>query len=178
MKFQPLDIVGAYLISPDLHVDNRGYFGRTFCEKEYSRLGLETKFVQSNVSFNKSMGTLRGLHFQKAPYEEVKLVSCTAGSVFDVLIDLRVDSDSFLKNISVILNSEDHCILYVPKGVAHGFLTMQEESVVSYQMSEFYQPNAAAGLRWNDAVVNVIWPGNKKDYIISERDSGFLDFLI
>ena len=160
MIFEPLDLDGVYLIKPELHEDERGFFSRSFCKKEFIAKGLVGEFVQCNISFNKKKNTLRGMHFQKAPHEETKLVRCIRGSIFDVIIDLRTDSQTFKKWVGVELGSEDKHALYVPAGFAHGFMTLTDNTEVFYQMSEYYYPEYSDGVRWDDPTFNIIWPIN------------------
>ncbi len=172
MIFEPLDLDGAYLIKPELHEDERGFFARSFCKKEFKAHGLVDEYVQCNISFNKKKGTLRGMHFQKSPYEETKLVCCIRGSIFDVVIDLRADSKTFKKWIGMELSSKDKRILYIPKGFAHGFVTLTDNTEVYYQMSEYYSPEHLDGVRWDDPTFNIIWPINDPPQI-SDKDKGY-----
>jgi dTDP-4-dehydrorhamnose 3,5-epimerase len=168
MLFLPAKITGTWLIEPEKLEDERGFFARTFCSREFEERGLKTQFVQSSISFSPKKGTLRGLHFQIAPHEEAKLVYCTRGVVYDVLIDLRRKSPSFGQWMAVQLTAESRRMLYVPEGVAHGFQTLVEGAEVFYQISEYYDPNCSRGVRWNDPAFGVLWP--LENPILSQRD--------
>ena len=153
----------------DRHTDTRGYFARSFCAEEFKAHGLPSAFPQCNVSFNASRGTLRGLHWQDAPYPEGKLVRCVRGSVFDVAVDLRPNSASHGKWISATLTADNGDALYIPPGFAHGFQALEDGSEVFYQMAESYRDGLARGLRWNDSSVAIAWP--IADPIVSDRDA-------
>jgi dTDP-4-dehydrorhamnose 3,5-epimerase len=174
MIFKETSLKGAFIIDLERLKDERGFFARSWCQKEFETHGLNPRLVQCNVSFNKKKGTLRGMHFQVAPYEEAKLVRCTMGAIYDVIIDLRTDSPSFKKHIGVILNPENRTMFYTPEGFAHGFLTLEDDTEVFYQMSEFYDPGSARGVRWNDPAFGIQWPSEVK--VISERDQTYPDF--
>ncbi len=168
MRIEPLELEGAYLIRPEEHMDERGSFFRTYCKKELKKLNVEDDFVQHNISQNNKKGTLRGLHFQRKPYEESKIVRCISGKVFDVLVDIRKNSSTYGKYLHLELSSENGLAVYIPEGFAHGFQTLTDDATLFYLMSESYQPEYACGIRWDDPVVNIKWPlGNK---IISEKD--------
>jgi dTDP-4-dehydrorhamnose 3,5-epimerase len=164
----------AWLIEPERREDDRGFFARTWCETEFAAHGLEGRWVQSSVSVNRKKGTLRGLHYQRAPYEEVKLVRCTRGSIYDVIVDLRPDSPDFKRHLAVVLTAADGRALYVPKGFAHGFQTLENDTEVLYCMSQVYVPAAAAGVRWDDRAFGIMWPEGTRT--MSERDRGYPDF--
>ncbi len=174
MIFRELEIAGAYLLEPERHEDERGFFARTFCRRELEALGLEATVAQCNVSFNHRRGTVRGMHYQAPPSEEAKLVRCTRGSICDVILDLRPGSASFKHHLAVELDAESRASLYIPAGVAHGFQTLTDGAEVLYQMSEFYDPAAARGVRWNDPAFAVTWP--REITVISDRDRSFPDF--
>lgn len=174
MIFTATKLNGAFVIEPERHADYRGFFARTWCQQEFAAHGLNPCLVQCNVSFNKEKGTLRGMHYQAAPYAEDKLVRCTMGAIYDVIIDLRPESPSFMQHTEVVLTAENRWMLYVPKGFAHGFQTLEGNTEVFYQMSEFYAPEYARGLRWNDPAFNIQWPADER--IILERDQTYLDF--
>lgn len=174
MRFQKTDISGVVRVEIDPIRDDRGFFARSWCSEEFASHGLAAKTVQCNISFNTRRGTLRGMHFQRAPYAEAKLVRCTSGAIFDVALDLRVDSPTFRKWTSVELSSMSRAMLLVPKGVAHGFQTLEDDTEVFYQMSEAYHPEASDGVRWNDRAFGIRWP--IADPIISPRDAGYPDF--
>lgn len=175
MKFIETKLKGAFIIEPERLEDERGFFARTFCQKEFEEHGLKFQFVQCNISFNKRKGTLRGMHYQAAPYEEVKLVRCTRGATYDVIIDLRRDSSTFKKWFAVELTEENHKMLYVPEGLAHGFQTLMDNTEVFYMMSEFYHPEYTRGVRWNDPVFGIKWPADNR--IISTKDQQYPDFI-
>ena len=170
-----LKLPGAYLIEPERIEDERGFFARTWSGVEFERHGLNPKLVQCNISFNRERGTLRGMHFQASPYEECKLIRCTRGRIFDVIIDLRSDSQTFKQSFGVELNRELRNMLYVPEGFAHGFLTLEDETEIFYQMSQSFEPNAARGVRWNDPVFGIDWPEEVR--IMKDRDKNYADFL-
>jgi len=174
MVFQETEIVGVFTVSLDLLRDERGFFARTWCEREFSDHGLNPKLVQCSISFNKRKGTLRGVHFQAEPHCEAKLVRCTRGSIFDVALDLRPQSPTYLRWMGVDLTEENHRALYIPEGCAHGFLSLEDDAEVFYQMSESYHPESARGVRWNDPVFGIRWPGSVE--VISERDRTYPDF--
>ncbi|MBT3786415.1 dTDP-4-dehydrorhamnose 3,5-epimerase [bacterium] len=169
MIFEPLRLKGAYLIRMEPIQDNRGWFARTFCQREFEEQGLESGIVQTSVSNNTKKGTLRGMHWQASPYEEVKMIRCTRGRIFDVLVDIRKDSDTFGQWEGFELYPDDPCLLYVPKGFAHGFQTMEDNTDTRYWMAEFYHPEVSMGFRWNDPEVGIQWP-QVSERIISEKD--------
>lgn len=175
MIFHPTELKDAYLIEIQKLEDERGFFGRTWCQREFAEHGLNPRLVQCNLSYNKLKGTLRGMHLQAAPYEEAKLIRCSHGAIYDVIIDLRPGSPTYLKHLGVTLSEKEHRMLYVPEGFAHGFLTLEDESSVFYQMSEFYAPEYARGFRWNDPAFGIRWPGEV--VVISERDASYPDFV-
>jgi dTDP-4-dehydrorhamnose 3,5-epimerase len=158
MKFRALELAGAYLIAPERVEDERGYFMRTWCRDEFQRNIGDTTFVQSSQSFNRKAGTLRGLHFQAAPHGETKLVRCARGAIFDVIADLRPDSPTYGRWLGCELSGENGHALFIPDGFAHGFQTLEDESEVLYQISSFYNADAARGIRWNDRTLNIRWP--------------------
>ncbi|HVS04209.1 MAG TPA: dTDP-4-dehydrorhamnose 3,5-epimerase [Thermoanaerobaculia bacterium] len=174
MTFETLAIEGAMLIRPQRLEDDRGWFARVFCAEELARQGLVTRFVQHSLSHSRERGTLRGVHWQAAPHEEVKLVHCTSGRIWDVLLDLREGSPSYRQHLGLELSAFDHQLLYVPQGVAHGFLTLTDHTEVYYQMSAPYRPEAARGVRWDDPAFGIGWPEPVR--VISERDATYPDF--
>ncbi len=174
MIFHELEIAGAYRLEPERHEDARGFFARTFCRHQFEQLGLEATVAQCNVSFNHRRGTVRGMHYQAPPSEEAKLVRSTRGAIWDVILDLRPDSASFKRHAAVELDAESRAALYIPAGVAHGFQTMTNSAEVFYQMSEFYDPTAARGVRWDDPAFAISWP--REITAISKRDLAFPDF--
>lgn len=174
MRFTELPLAGAFVISPERHADQRGWFARTYCRDEFARKGLATGFVQCSASFNARRGTLRGMHFQRAPYQESKLVRCTRGAALDVLLDLRPQSATFRRWHAVLLTADDGRAVYVPAGFAHGFQTLADATEIFYQMAEFHHPASAAGVRWDDVAFAIDWP--IRPPILSERDAHFPDF--
>ncbi len=158
MHFQKTSLSGAFTIEMDRIEDERGFFARTFCADEFRKHGLATSFVQANMSLSHDPGTLRGLHFQRGPAQETKLVRCIAGRLFDVIVDNRPDSPTFLKHVSVELSAESGRALYVPKGFAHGFQTLEPGTVASYMVDEFYAQGHEGGYHYNDPVLDIAWP--------------------
>ena len=158
MIFNPTSITGAYLIDIEKHGDGRGFFGRTFSENEFRDQGIPFTVAQANVGFSRKKGTLRGLHYQVAPHEEAKLVRCIRGAVFDVIIDLRKESDSYGQWFGTELTAGSHRLFHVPKGTAHGYLALEDDSEIMYLVSEFYTPGAESGIRWDDPSFNIKWP--------------------
>lgn len=169
MIFTETKLKGAFIINIEPREDERGFFARSWDEDELKKHGLNARLAQCNISFNKKRGTLRGMHYQVAPFAEAKLVRCTMGAIYDVIIDLRPDSPTFRQWISVELSAENHCALYVPENFAHGFQTLADNTEVFYQMTEFYHRECARGVRWNDVAFEIVWPIS--DAVISENDS-------
>ena len=174
MIFHETKLHGAFEIQIEPHSDERGFFARSWCQREFAQHGLNPKLAQCNISVTAQKGTLRGVHFQAAPFAEAKLVRCTRGAIYDVVLDLRPQSPTFRDWIAVILTAEKHNMVYVPEGCGHGFQTLQDDIEVFYQMSEFYNPDAARGVRWDDPAFRIAWP--EKVEIISERDRTYPDF--
>ena len=174
MRFTPTPIPGACVVEPEPHRDDRGFFARTFCVEEFRAHNLNPRLVQCSVSFNQRKGTLRGMHWQAAPREESKLVRCTHGALFDAIVDLRPDSPTFKENFTIELSAENRVMLFVPEGVAHGFLTLMDGTEVLYQMSEYFASECARGVRWDDPAFGIAWPEGEK--IIHERDRAYPDF--
>ncbi|SRR5579884_1691307 len=173
MIFTETKLKGAYLIDLERLEDERGYFARSWCQREFLNHGLDPKVVQCNVSFNKKKGTLRGMHYQLPPFAEAKLVRCTRGALYDVIIDLRPNAPTFLQWMAVELTAENARMLYIPKGFAHGFQTVEDNTEVFYQMSEFYSPESARGVRWNDPLFKITWPDAERT--ISAKDQQYED---
>jgi dTDP-4-dehydrorhamnose 3,5-epimerase len=169
MKFTGCTLTGAYLIDVEPRADERGFFARSFCAEEFAARGLAAQMSQSSVSFNARARTLRGLHWQAAPHEEQKLVRCTAGAIFDVIVDLRETSSTYRGWFGVELTAANRRALYVPKGFAHGFLTLSEASEVLYMISTAYQPGFDRGVRWDDPAIGIAWP--QTPAVISPRDA-------
>jgi dTDP-4-dehydrorhamnose 3,5-epimerase len=156
-------------------VDQRGFFARAYCEREFESHKLKSCFVQCNISFNKLKGTLRGMHFQAPPHAEAKLIRCTRGVIYDVIVDLRPESSTFKQYFTAVLSAENGKMLYVPQGFAHGFQTLEDSTEVFYQMSQFYAPEHARGIRWNDPAFGIEWPAGER--IILDRDQSYPDFV-
>jgi dTDP-4-dehydrorhamnose 3,5-epimerase len=175
MIFQELKLKGAFLIKFEKIEDERGFFARSWCVREAEKHGLKRNMVQANVSFNKKKGTLRGMHYQKEPFQEVKLVRCVRGKIYDVIIDLRPESPTFRQWIGVELSQDNDCMLYVPENFAHGFQTLTDNSEVNYLVSEFYTPEAEKGIRFNDPFFDIKWP-EVQTRTISIKDNTWPDF--
>jgi dTDP-4-dehydrorhamnose 3,5-epimerase len=173
MKFLALPLKGAFLIEIEPRVDERGLFARTYCEGEFKAHGLPSSFVQCNTSFNANRGILRGLHYQAEPRPEAKLVRCTRGAIFDVIVDLRPDSPTYARWYGAELTADNRKALFIPVGFAHGFQTLEDNSEVFYQMSEFYDGNLARGVRWNDPSLGISWPILPPT--MSDRDARYSD---
>jgi dTDP-4-dehydrorhamnose 3,5-epimerase len=174
LKFISTALAGAFVIELEPLIDERGFFARTFCQQEFEALGLDPVLRQCSISFNHRRGTLRGMHYQATPHEEAKLVRCTRGAIHDVILDLRASSPTFSRWIGVRVSADNRRMVYIPRGFAHGFQTLVDDSEVFYQMSEFYHPECARGLRWNDPRFAIEWP--LADAIISARDRSYPDF--
>lgn len=177
MKFIPTELAGAYIIEVEPMEDERGFFARSWCAEELRNHGLEPNLAQCSVSFNRKKGTLRGMHYQGAPYEETKVVRCTAGSIYDVIVDVRPASPTFKQWISVELSAENRRMIYVPTGFAHGFQSLVENTEVFYMVSEFYQPEYSRNVRWNDPKIAIEWPP-EEHRVISPRDRDYPDFAL
>ncbi len=169
MIFTETILKGSYEITLTPSGDSRGWFARTFCKKEFEQIGHQQEWVQLNHSFSSQKGTVRGMHFQHAPFAEIKMLRCIAGSVYDVIIDLRKDSSTFLKWFGTELSAQNKKMLYIPAGFAHGFQTLTDDVELIYHHTEFYTPSAEAGIRYNDSAINIEWPLAVSE--ISERDT-------
>lgn len=174
MIFNETDLQGAYVIELEELKDERGFFARAWCQKEFDKHGLNSRVVQANLSYNAKKATLRGMHYQVAPHEESKLVRCLRGSIFDVIIDLRPEAPTYKEWIGVELSSENRKMLYVPEGFAHGFQTLEDHTEVFYQVSEFYTLGAEKGAKYNDPAFNITWPLEVN--VISEKDASWQEF--
>lgn len=174
MKFQETKLIGAYIIEPEKFSDERGFFARVWDQKIFDEIGLTSNISQCNISLTKKKGSIRGMHYQINPYEESKLVRCTQGGIFDVIIDLRTDSKTYLQWEGFELSSDNHKMLFVPEGFGHGFQTLVDNVEIFYQVSEFYTPNAEQGIRWNDEKFNISWP--LIPTVISKKDSSWLNY--
>ena len=171
MIFKKTKLRDAYIVDIQPYQDERGFFARTWCRDELSAQSLDANLAQCSISFNRRAGTLRGMHLQLPPHAETKLVRCTQGALYDVIIDLRTDSASYMQWIGVELTAENHRALYVPKGFAHGFLTLADNTEALYMNSEFYEPEAARGVRWDDEQFGIAWPAAV--HVISEKDLSY-----
>jgi len=174
MTFHETKLRDVFEIHIEPKIDERGFFARSWCQKEFQGHNLNPKLVQCNVSFNSRKGTLRGIHYQEARHAEAKLVRCTRGAIYDVVVDLRPASPTYKDWIGVVLTAEERNMVYIPEGCGHGFLTLEDETEVCYQMSEFYSPESARGVRWDDPAFRIIWPAAVE--VISERDRTYADF--
>lgn len=174
MIFKETALSGAYLVELEAVEDERGYFARTFCRDEFAAHGLNPKIAQCSISYNARRGTLRGMHYQVEPAAEVKLVQCVRGSLYDVILDLRPEAETYCRWIGLELSSENRRMLYIPEGFAHGFQTLEDDTVVYYQISEFYAPQHARGVRWNDPAFGIDWPLSEP--LISEKDRLLPDY--
>lgn len=175
MIFTETPLRGAFMIDLERREDERGFFARTWCQDEFAQHGLDTRLAQCNISFNVHRGTLRGMHYQIEPFPEAKLVRCTMGGIYDVILDLRTNSTTYKQWFSIELTAANHRALFVPVGFAHGFQALEDNSEVLYQMSEFYHSGHSHGVRWNDVAFKIKWP-LAAEVIISDRDAGYPDF--
>lgn len=176
MKFIETKLKGACIIEPERLEDERGFFARSFCQNEFEAHGLNPRVVQCNISYNKREGTLRGMHYQVAPMAEAKLVRCTRGAIYDVIIDLRPESPTYCQWVPVELTADNRCMLYIPEGFAHGFQTLEDDTEVFYQMSEFYTPDCVRGVRWDDPAFGIEW--HLSNRIISKKDMSYPFIMI
>jgi dTDP-4-dehydrorhamnose 3,5-epimerase len=174
MKFKETSLKGAYVIEPEQKTDERGFFARTFCRDEFKKHGLNPDISQCNMSYNKKKGTLRGMHYQSQPHGEVKVVSCIKGAIYDIIIDLRHDSPTYRQWVGVELTAENYLMLYVPVDFAHGYLTLEDNTIVTYRVSESYHPDFERGVRWNDLSFGIKWP--LKPTVISDKDKNYPDY--
>lgn len=172
MIFKKTKFKGVFIIHIDPIKDKRGFFARSFCQEEFNKHDLDFRIIQSSLSYNKEKGTLRGMHYQTAPFMEKKLVSCIRGEIYDVVVDLRPNSNTYCKWFAAELNDKDFKMLYIPEGFAHGFQTLSDNTIVFYQISQFYQTQNAGGVRWDDPAFNIKWPKINK-LIISEKDQKY-----
>ena len=174
MKFIETKLKGAFVIEAEPRVDQRGFFARILDKKEFSKKGLDSEFVQSSISINKKKGTFRGMHYQTKPFEESKIIRCTKGKIFDIIIDLRVNSKTFKKWISVELSEDNYKMLYIPKGFAHGFQTLEDNTEIFYQISQYYMSEFSKGVKWNEPEFNIKLPLDVS--VISQRDLSYSPF--
>jgi dTDP-4-dehydrorhamnose 3,5-epimerase len=175
MNWESTAVAGAWLLTPQPVADERGFFARIYCEREFEERGIQLRWVQSSVSHNVRAGTLRGMHYQVSPYAEAKLVRCTRGAIYDVVVDLRPGSSSYLNHLAVVLSADNRSALFVPEGCAHGFQTLAADTEVFYQMSEFYMPDHSCGVRWNDPAFGIEWP-SAAERVMSARDASYPSF--
>lgn len=176
MIFTPIPLAGAYVLTMEPIADDRGFFSRVFCTREFTEHGLNPAVAQASMSYSRKRGTLRGLHYQKPPHEEVKLVRCTRGAVWDVMVDIRPDSPTRAQWFGATLSVENRTMVYVPEGFAHGFITLEDDSEIFYQMSVPYSPGTSAELRWNDPAFGIEWP--LEPVVISDKDRLAGDFVL
>ncbi len=176
MLFIETKLKGAFVIELEKYSDDRGFFSRAWCQKEFKEQGINSRFVQANIGFSKNSGTIRGIHYQIAPFEEAKLVRCIRGAIFDVVLDLRPELPSFKQWFGVELSDENRKMLYVPEGCAHGYQTLVDNTEVFYQVSQVYSPESERGIRWNDPEFDIEWPIDE-DLVISEKDQNWSDFM-
>jgi len=174
--FEPTVLAGAVVVGLDRHLDDRGFFARTWCSREFAAAGLPATLAQCSVSWNERKHTLRGIHWEAAPQRESKLVRCTRGAIFDVIVDLRPESPTFLGHVGLFLDADDHRAVLIPPGMGHGFLTLEDRTEVLYQMDCFYAADSERGGRWDDPAFRIPWP--VAPALISERDLSFPDFEI
>jgi dTDP-4-dehydrorhamnose 3,5-epimerase len=176
MKFTETKLKGAFLVEIEKLTDDRGFFGRSWCRKEFDDHGLNSRLVQANVSFNRKKGTLRGMHYQIAPFQESKLIRCTRGAIFDVIIDLRLDSPTYKQWTGVELTADNYTMFFVPEDFAHGFQTLTDESEITYQVTQFYTPGSERGIRFDDTAFGIQWPLDVT--VISDKDRTWPDFEV
>ena len=175
MIFNKTHIKDVFIVDLDKREDDRGFFARAWCKKEFEEHGIDSNFVQANVSFNDKKGTLRGMHYQISPHEETKLIRCIRGAIYDCIVDLRPDSPTYKESIGVELTAENRRLFVVPKGFGHGYLTLVDNSEVFYQVSEFYAPGSERGIRWDDPGLHLEWP-KMGELILSEKDQSWPRF--
>jgi dTDP-4-dehydrorhamnose 3,5-epimerase len=173
--FTETELSGAFIVDLEKREDNRGFFARAWCADEFAEHSLNTRLVQANVSFNHRVGTVRGMHFQHPPSAEAKVIRCTRGSIFDAIIDLRPDSPTFKQWIGVELTADNFRALYVPEGFAHGYQTLEPNTETFYLVSEYYNPAAEGGVRWDDPAFGIEWP-DPRSPVLSEKDASWPDF--
>lgn len=174
MKFHPTPLKGAFIVELERRGDSRGFFARAFCEREFAQAGLESRFVQANDALSQSKNTMRGLHYQIGASAEIKMVRCIRGALFDVILDLRPDSPTFGKSFGAELNNDNRLMMYVPRGFAHGLMTLADETEAFYLVSNFYDPHAERGIRWDDPKFGIEWPCAPQE--ISQKDASWPDF--
>jgi dTDP-4-dehydrorhamnose 3,5-epimerase len=171
MRFYETELQGVFIIEPEIIADDRGFFACSWLAMEFEARGLNSRLVQCNISFNKLRGTVRGMHLQIKPHEQAKLVRCTRGAIYDIAVDLRVDSPSRYKSVGIELTSDSHRMLYIPEGFAHGFQTLTDSTEIFYQLSKYYKPESERGVRWNDPALGIEWP--LPVTVIADRDANY-----
>ncbi len=176
MKFTETKLTGAYIVELEPIRDNRGFFSRVICRHEFEELGLTTDFVQANLTFSNQKGTLRGMHYQIVPHKEVKLVRCTRGAIYDVIVDMRPDSPTYLQWLALELTADNRRMIYIPGEFAHGYMTLRDETEVFYEVAQFYAPEYERGFRWNDPAVNIEWPEADR-LVMSDKDRAWPNFV-
>lgn len=176
MIFHETKLQGAFRIEIEPIHDNRGFFARVNCQREFAEYGLTTDFVQSNITFSPQKNTLRGLHYQIAPHKEIKLVRCVRGAIYDVIVDLRPSSPTYLQWLATTITADAHNMIYIPGGFAHGYQTLAENTEVYYQVGQFYAPGFERGMRWDDPALNIAWP-QVESLVLSEKDKVWPDFV-
>jgi dTDP-4-dehydrorhamnose 3,5-epimerase len=174
MNFHETKLPGVFEVRLEPKVDERGFFARSWCQEEFERFGLNRRVAQCSISFNNRKGTLRGMHYQAAPHAETKVVRCTRGAIYDVVVDLRPHSPSFKEWVAIVLTASSRNMAYVPEGCGHGFMTLEDETEVFYQISEFYHAELARGVRWDDPAFRISWPRTVE--VISDRDRTYPNF--
>jgi len=176
MRFTETKIPGAFVVDLEPHSDERGFFARAWCAREFEEHGLESRLMQCNLSFNERAGTLRGMHYQREPHAEAKAIRCTRGAIYDVIVDLRPDSGTYKQWLAVELSAENRRLLHVPEGCAHGYQTLTDETETLYLVSAFYAPEAEGGVRWDDPAFGIEWPATA-ERLISPKDAAWPDFV-
>lgn len=174
MKFHAIELQGVYVIDLQPFRDERGFFSRIYCKKEFAEAGLVSEFVQINHSITTRKGTIRGMHYQVPPHAEVKVIRCVKGGVLDVVVDIRRNSPTFLKHFKIELTEENDRMLYIPRGFAHGFQTIEDDAALIYQHSDFYMPSAEQGIRYNDPLLEIDWPLTVNEISLKDRNHQFL----
>ena len=175
MRFTETKLPGAYIVELEPIRDNRGFFSRVICRREFDELGLTTDFVQANLTFSRRRGTLRGMHYQIAPHKEIKLVRCTRGAIYDVIVDMRPDSPAYLQWLALELTADNRRMIYIPGEFAHGYLTLRDNTEVFYEVAQYYAPEYERGFRWDDPAINIEWP-KIEPLILSDKDRAWPDF--
>ena len=176
MKFFETKLKGSFIVEIEKNGDDRGFFGRTYDVNEFNKHGLNSKIVQCNINYTKQKGTVKGLHYQKSPFEEAKLIRCIRGSVYSIIVDLRPDSPTYKQSESIILSENEYCWRYIPELCANGIQTLEDNTEIIYQVTQFYAPESEGGIRWNDPTFKIKWPLPSQS--ISKKDQAWKDFLV